>query len=163
VASGFTRKIHRPQIVAALLIAFAVGRGAYIMLVERPERALFAVYTPESAWEDAMRWVARQPASAHVLADPGHAWKHGTSVRASAGHDVFLEEVKDSALAIYSRAVASRVVERTAAIGDFGAMTADGARDLARRYDLDYLVSEADLMLPVVYRNGQFRIYALVP
>ena len=54
-----------------------------------------------------------------MLADPGHAWKYGTSVRVSAARDVFLEEVKDSALAIYSRDVASRVVERTAAIGDF--------------------------------------------
>jgi hypothetical protein len=134
-------------------------RGAYIMLIERPERALFAVHAPESQWEDAMRWVARQPADIHVLADPGHAWKHGTSVRASGGHDVFLEEVKDSALAIYSRDVASRVVDRTEAIGDFGALTVDRARDLARRYDLDYLVSEADLPLPIAYRNDQFRIY----
>jgi hypothetical protein len=74
---------------------------------------------------------------------------------------VLLEEVKDSALAIYSRDVAFRVVERTTAIGDFVSLTADGARDLARRYDLDYLVTEADLALPVAYRNEQFRIYSL--
>jgi hypothetical protein len=163
VASGSSRKIERHQIVAALLIAFAVGRGAYIMLVERPERALFAVHAPESAWEDAMRWIARQPPDAQVLADPGHAWKHGTSVRAAGAHDVFLEEVKDSAVAIYSRDVASRVVERTAAIGDFPALTAERARGLARQYDLDYLVTEADLALPVAYRNDRFRIYALAP
>ena len=29
------------------------------------------------------------------------------------------------------------------------------------RYDLDYLVTESDLPLPVAYRNQQFRIYAL--
>ena len=161
VASGVSRKFNRTQLVAGLLIAFAVTRGAYIMLVERPERSLFAVHAPESAWEDAMRWVARQPADVHVLADPGHAWKHGTSVRASGAHDVLLEEVKDSALAIYSRDVASRVVDRTEAVGDFATLTADRARDLARRYDLDYLVSEADLQLPVAYRNGQFRIYGI--
>ena len=74
---------------------------------------------------------------------------------------MFLEEVKDSAIAIYSRDVASRVVERTTAIGDFGTLTADRARDLARRYELDYLVTEADLQLPVAYRNAQFRIYTL--
>ena len=160
VASAFRRKMsRRAGLVAILIVAFAAARGAYIMLVERPERSLFAVHAPESPWEDAMRWVARQPASIHVLADPGHAWKHGTSVRASGAHDVFLEEVKDSALAIYSRDVASRVVDRTEAIGDFGSLTPDRARDLARRYDLDYLVSEADLSLPVAYRNGQFRIY----
>ena len=153
VASGFRRKI------AIVLIAFAASRGVYIMLIERPERSLFAMHAPESPWEDAMRWVARQPADVHVLADPGHAWKHGTSVRASGAHDVFLEEVKDSALAIYSRDVASRVVERTEALPDFGALTPDQAHDLAHRYDLDYLVSEADLALPIAYGNGQFRIY----
>jgi hypothetical protein len=161
LAEAVSRKKKRAQIVAGILIAFAASRGAYIMLVERPERALFAVHTAESPWEDAMRWVARQPAQIHVLADPGHAWKHGTSVRASGVHDVFLEEVKDSALAIYSREVASRVVERIGAVGDFGTLTADRAHDLARRYDLDYLVSEADLPLPVVYRNAQFRIYEI--
>ena len=62
-----------------------------------------------------MRWLARQPADVHVLADPGHAWKYGTSVRVAAERDVLLEEVKDSALAIYSRDVAVRVVERAAA------------------------------------------------
>ena len=151
----------RQHVIPLILIIFAIARGAYIMFVERPERPLFAVQIADSPWEDAMRWVARQPSEAHVLADPGHAWKHGTSVRAAAAHDVFLEEVKDSALAIYSRDVAVRVVERTAAIGDFGALTADRARDLARQYDLDYLVTEADMPLPVAYRNEQFRVYVL--
>ena len=61
----------------------------------------------------------------------------------SAARDVFLEEVKDSAIAIYSRDVAQRVVERTAAIGDFAALTPEHARALAAKYDLDYLVTEA--------------------
>jgi hypothetical protein len=147
--------------VAVVLMAVSVLRGGYVMLVERPERALFAVGSPDSPWEDAMRWVARQPLGVHVLADPGHAWKYGTSVRVAAGRDVFHEEVKDSALAIYSPDVAARVVERTEAIGDFGALTAEHARSLAKRYGLDYLVIEADLPLPLLYRNNRFRIYAL--
>jgi hypothetical protein len=147
--------------VALALIAFSAIRGGYVMLVERPDRALFATHIVDSPWEDAMRWIARQPPDVHVLADPGHAWKYGTSVRVAAARDVFLEEVKDSALAIYSRDVAVRVVERTAAIGDFGALTPARARDLARRYDLDYLVVEADHALPLLYRNAQFRVYAL--
>ena len=116
---------------------------------------------PESAWEDAMRWIAAAPGRSHVLADPGHAWKYGTSVRVAAGRDVLLEEVKDSALAIYSRDGAVRFVERRAALGDFGALTADKATELSRTYELDYLVTEADLPLPLVHRNQQFRIYAL--
>lgn len=131
------------------------------MLVERPERPLFEARIADSPWQDAMVWIRRQPLDAHVLADPGHAWKYGTSVRVSAERDVFLEEVKDAALAIYSRDVAVRVVERTNAVGDFSTLTADHARDLARRYDLDYLITTADLPLPVAYRNDQFRIYAI--
>jgi hypothetical protein len=78
-----------------------------------------------------------------------------------AARDVFLEEVKDSALAIYSRVVAARVVERTRALGDVSALTAARAQALAREYDLDYLVTEADMALPLAYRNERFRVYAL--
>jgi hypothetical protein len=74
---------------------------------------------------------------------------------------VLLEDVKDSAVAIYSREIAVRYLERTRAIGDFNALTADAARQLAARYDLDYLVTENDLSLPVSYRNQQFKVYAL--
>jgi hypothetical protein len=152
---------QRRLVLAAVLIAFAVGRGTYIMLVEQPDRALFAVGLPESPWEDAMRWIARQPGDVHVLADPGHAWKYGSSARVSASRDVLVEEVKDSALAIYSRDVALRFLERTEAIGDFGALTPARAAELAERYELDYLVTENDLPLPLAYRNDQFRIYSL--
>ena len=147
--------------VATALVLFSAVRGAYVMLVERAERPLFAVTTGDNDWEDAMRWLARQPLDVHVLADPGHAWKFATSVRVAAGRDVFLEEVKDSALAIYSREVAARVVERTRAIGDFAALDAARVQALARQYDLDYLVSEAELPLPVVYRNNRFRVYSI--
>jgi hypothetical protein len=147
--------------LAVVLVLGAAARGAYVMVVERPDRALFAVRLVDSPWHDALGWLSRQPAGVHVLADPGHAWKYATSVRVGARRDVFLEEVKDSALAIYSRDVAARVVERTQAIGDFGALTADRARALARQYGLDVLVTEADLPLPLVYRNERFRIYVL--
>ena len=92
----------RSALIALALLALSIGRGTYVMLVERPDRALFEVHLADSPWEDAMRWLARQPPNVHVLADPGHAWKYGTSVRVSAERDVLVEEVKDSALAIYS-------------------------------------------------------------
>lgn len=147
--------------VAIGLLILSVSRGAYIMLVERPDRSLFAMHLTESPWEDAMRWVSRQPVTTHVLADPGHSWKYGTSVRVSAARDVFLEDVKDSAIAIYSRDVAHRVVERVGAIGDFATMTPERAHALAAKYDLTYLVTEGHLDLPMTYENSQFRIYAL--
>jgi hypothetical protein len=131
------------------------------MRIEHPERALFAVHLPQSPWQDAMDWLKRLPISTHVLADPGHAWKYGTSVRVSAGRDVLLEDVKDSSIAIYSREVGHRVVDRTNALGDFSTLDAQRARTLAKQYDLNYLVTDADLPLPLVYRNSQFRIYAL--
>jgi len=160
VCDSRTVKVRGPAIAIALIL-FATGRGLYVMLVERPERPLFEVRLPVSPWEDAMAWLRRQPRDVHVLADPGHGWKYGTSVRVSAERDVLLEEVKDSALAIYSRDVAVRVVERTQAVGDFASLTADRGRQLAGRYDLDFLVTEADLPLPLAYRNQQFRIYTL--
>jgi hypothetical protein len=147
--------------IAAALVAISAGRGVYGLTVDHPERALFQVRMPPSPWLDAMGWLSRQPADVHVLADPGHAWKYGSSVRVAAGRDVLLEETKDAAVGIYSRDVALRVRERTEAIDDFPSMTADKATALAARYGLDYLVTEADLALPIAYRNERFRIYAL--
>lgn len=161
VAGSRTMNVRRTATVAVVLVALSAARGAYIMLVERSDRTLFAVRLQNSPWEDAMRWVARQPRDVHVLADPGHAWKYGTSARVSAERDVLLEEVKDTALAIYSRDVAVRFLERTQALGDFGALTPAHAAAMAKQYDLDYLVTEADLPLPLAYRNDQFRIYSL--
>jgi hypothetical protein len=159
VAAG--SRTRRAAIVAILLLVASAARGVYIMFVELPERTLFAVHTPGSAWEDAMRWLAGRPREIHVLADPGHAWKYGTSVRVTAQRDVLVEEVKDSAVAIYSRIAAVRFVERTGAVGDYTALTAASALELAGRYDLDYVVTESDLPLPLAYRNERFRIYAL--
>jgi hypothetical protein len=159
---GITGRGRPARLVAAALTAVAVARGGYVMAVEHSERPLFAVHLPASDWEDAMTWIKAQPIDSHVLADPGHAWKYGTSVRVAAERDVLVEEVKDSAIAIYSRDVALRFTERVRAVGDFEQLTAERARDLARRYDLDYLVSDADLSLPVVYRNNRFKVYSLI-
>jgi hypothetical protein len=74
---------------------------------------------------------------------------------------VLLEEVKDAAIAMYSRDVALRVRDRADAIGDFSQITRARALALAARYDLDYLVSERPLELPVVFRNARFTVYTL--
>lgn len=147
--------------VAVSLIAVSVARGAYVMLVERADRGLIAFGLPDSPWTDAMRWVGTQPLDAQVLADPGHAWKYGTSVRVAARRDVVFEEVKDSAIAIYSRDVAVRVVERTPLLNDFARLTPQRAHALADRYHATLLVTEGTLDLPLAYQNRQFRIYRL--
>jgi hypothetical protein len=76
---------------------------------------------------------------------------------------MFLEEVKDTAMAMYSRRVAMRVAERIGGIGDFNSLTPASARALAARFDLDYVVTEQALDLPVAYRNATFAVYRLRP
>ena len=90
-----------------------------------------------------------------VLADPGHAWKYGTSVRVAGERDVYLEEVKDVSMALYSREVAMRVLGRIQDAGRFDVITADRALALAMQYDLNYLVIDHDNLPP----GGNFYAY----
>jgi len=152
---------RRAAAVAAVLVCVALARGGWVMWVEHPGRPPVQIGLPGGEWQDAMAWLSRTPPDTHILADPSHAWRYATTVRVAAGRDVFLEEVKDTAMAIYSRRVAMRVSERTGALGDFGALTPGAARALAARFDLDYLVTERALDLPVAYRNSRFSIYRL--
>jgi hypothetical protein len=74
--------------------------------------------------------------------DPGHAWKHGVSFRVGAARDVYLEQVKDVSIALYSRDVAARVRDRIDSLGPFDSLTAAQLQSLATRFDLDYVVGE---------------------
>ena len=153
----------RPRLrfgVVALLVAAAVARGTWVSLAERRDRPLLAWSLPDDDWTRVIEWAASQPIRTHLLADPGHAWRYGTPLRYS-GRDVFLEEVKDTAMAIYSRESAARVIERQAALGDFSTLDGEHARALARRYRLDYLVIRGELPLPEAHREGVFHVYAL--
>jgi hypothetical protein len=145
--------------LALILLGVASMRGVYILWVEHPERPLFEFTIRDSPWMMAMRWLADRPCDVHVLADPGHAWKYGTSVRVAAARDVLLEAVKDSAIAMYSRPIAMRVLARSADIGDFDALTEERAQELAAKYELDYLVATRELKLPIEYRNTRFIVY----
>ncbi|MGH9315343.1 MAG: hypothetical protein ACRD1S_19335, partial [Vicinamibacterales bacterium] len=129
---------------------------------EFPGRALVQVRLAPDEWRDAMMWAATTPAGTHWLAHPGHAHLYGTSVRVAAGRDVFHEAVKDAALAMYARPIAERVLERSVASADFDALDAPGARELAARYALDYLITETrGLALPIAYSNARFVVYRL--
>jgi hypothetical protein len=152
----------REWLVAAVLVALAAARGAYIMTVEFPERPLVQMRLPTDDWHDAMAWAATTPVGTHWLAHPGHAHLYGSSVRVAAARDVFHEAVKDSALAIYARSIAARVLERGQAVGDFDALDAARFQALATRYELDYLIAETrGLPLPIAYSNARFVIYRL--
>jgi hypothetical protein len=147
--------------VAVLIGAVAFVRGVYVLRIEHPGRPLVQLDLPDDAWTNVSAWLRRTPVQSHVLADPGHAWRYGSSLRVSAHRDVFLEDVKDGSIAMYTRAIAMRVAERRAALGDSAALTEAAVRRLATRYDLDYFVSEREFALPEVYRNARFRVYRL--
>jgi hypothetical protein len=156
------RAKQRALAVTSVIALAAMLRGLYIMTVEFPERPFVQVDLPDDDWKDAMRWARATPTRTQWLVHPGHTYLYGSSVRIAADRDVFHEEVKDAAVAMYDRQVAARVLERAHAIGDFSTLDAQRALDLAARYDLDYLVTESrSLDLPGVYSNVRFVIYDL--
>ena len=108
-----------------------------------------------------MEWAASQPLGTHFLAEPDHAVRYGTSIRASGGQDVFLEIIKDTGIAIYSSDIAHRLSQRVADLGDFKSLTATAALRLADRYDLDFLITEHPIALPEAKQTGRFHIYDL--
>lgn len=163
-AGGRGPEDRRARAVALVILALSLGRGLYVSFVEHPERALVQVDLPATDWNGSLAWIdAHTPTDALVVADPGHAWRHGTSVRVGATRDVLLEEVKDTAMAMYSRPSAARVLDRIRALDGFGGLTTGRARDLAVRYGASVLVIDRDMALPLLHRQGPFRIYALSP
>ncbi|MEE2790241.1 MAG: hypothetical protein VX453_01260 [Acidobacteriota bacterium] len=149
------------RLVVALVALATVTRGVYVTFMEHPERPIVSVKPANNDWTRTMTWVAQTDPGTHLLADPAHAWRHGTSVRVSGERDVYLEEVKDPAIAIYSRSVAQRILERIHDLGPFDALTTDRARLLADKYDLHYLVATRPFDLPIVHQAGPFKVYAL--
>lgn len=148
------------MVVVGVLVVGSVLRGLWVGGVEH-ERDVFQPTLPSTEWTRALGWVATYaPQRAHILANPGHAWRYGVPIRLI-GRDVFLEDVKDTAMALYSRDAAERVITRSRELGDFDALTADHARRLAARYELDYLVSTAKLDLTLLTSEGRFHIYSL--
>jgi hypothetical protein len=160
-AGGATFSVRRARAVMAAVAAAALLRGGYVTYVEHAGRRLIERDLAEDDWTDVMSWVRTTPVETHVLADPGHAWRYGTSVRVAGRRDVYLEDVKDAAMALYSREVAVRVVERSAALADFGSTTTERVRRLADADELDLLVSERSFDLPLAYQNRRFRVYRL--
>jgi len=83
------------------------------------------------------------------------------SLRVAGERDVFVEGIKDAAIGMYDRRIAIRTRDRLAAIGDFGALSAERARTLAAAYDIDYLLAERPFDLPLAFQSGDVRIYEL--
>jgi hypothetical protein len=152
---------RRARAIALCLVVAAVARGAYVKWVEHPERPLARAGLPADEWQQALVWLSTTPADSLVIANPGHAWRYGVSVRVGASRDVLLEEVKDTAMSMYSRRVAVHVLERIRALGDFAALTDADVRSLASRYGASFLVDDRARDLPIAYRNPRFTVYRL--
>src|SRR5688500_3671244 len=155
------RSFNARRAAVAVAIVAAIGRGVFVWGSEHAGNPIARIGFPQDNWTDVMAWISKTPADTHVLADPGHAWKYGSSVRVVGERDVYLEEVKDLALALYSRDVAVEALRRIGDARDFDSFTPAQLRALAARYDLDVFVSDRDVDLPIAYRNEQFRVYSL--
>ena len=112
-------------------------------------------------WRDAMAFAAATDPGSGWLADPIHAAKYGSSLRAAGHRDVLIEELKDRAIAMYDRRIAMDVNGRLRALSVLPWNTPDGARALARRFGLDYLVIDRELDLPIAHRSGSLYIYKI--
>ena len=151
----------RTIVAAAAILVSSVARGTYAGFYEFPDRPLFGVDIGNPDWRDAMAWARSTDVGSGWLADPMHAAKYGSSLRAAGWRDVLLERMKDHALAIYDRSAAMRVAERERALAALAWDSPSGARALAKRYDLDYLIIDRSIDLPLAHRSGSLFIYNL--
>jgi hypothetical protein len=158
---GAVQPQRRAAAIAIVLILLSTIRGVYLGFVQFPDRKIFSIDVEHADWREAMAWARTSPRRSGWLADPAHAALYGSSLRAVGERDVLLEDIKDAALAIYDREIAMRIADRRRALAAMHWDTPDGARALARRYDLDYLVTSRPMALPVVYRAGSLTIYDL--
>jgi hypothetical protein len=152
----------RGRLVFLLLLIMVSGRGWFNLRHDHEDRRLFEIELPDDYWTDVGRWLRdHTPHDADLLADPGHAWRFGASLRVTAERDVFIEDIKDVAIGMYDRKVAMRNMERRAALGDFFSLSPAQFQELAARYDLQYLVTDRVEPFDEVYHNRVFHVYRL--
>ena len=149
----------RPATVTLLVVLFSMGRGAYVLV--QAKRPPMQITFEDGDWRRTMEWAKGTPKNSGWLADPMHAILYGSSVRVAGERDVFVEGVKDAALGIYDRGIAQRTDERMRELKDFYGLSAEKAQAMASRYDLDFLVTEQSLPLPVAFESGALRVYRL--
>jgi hypothetical protein len=151
----------RGAIAASLILALSTVRGVYSGFVEFPNRPIVSMDIQHADWRDAMAWAKATDPARGWLADPHHAALYGSTVRAAGHRDVLIDLLKDPAIAMYDRGIAMRLADRERALAALAWDTPDGARALARRYGLDYLVIDRELNLPLAHRSGSVFIYRI--
>ena len=160
-AGTFTRR--RAAVVVGALVLLSSLRSAYIKFVKFPERPVAQIDIPATDWGRAMAWARTTSHNSNWLAHPAHAVQYGSSLRVAGERDLFVEGIKDAAIGMYERDVAIRTRDRLLEIDDYDHMTDGRARELAAKYGLDFMVSEAALSLPIAYSSGSLRVYRLRP
>jgi hypothetical protein len=148
-----------PRHLALIILCLAAVRGAYVLV--ESERPVVQVSIPDDDWGRVMAFAKTTPKDSHWLAHPIHAALYGTSVRIAGERDVFVEGMKDIAIGMYDRKVAMRTAERLALLADFDSLDAAAVRRLAATYDLDYMVTESPMDLPLAFESGRLRVYLL--
>jgi hypothetical protein len=152
---------RRAAIAAAVILALSATRGVYGCFLQFPDRRVLAIDLQHDDWREAMAWARTTDPGSGWLADPHHAAIYGSTVRAAGHRDVLIDLLKDPAIAMYDRPLAMRLADRERALAALPWDTPDGARALARRYGLDYLVIDRELALPLAHRSGSLFIYKL--
>jgi hypothetical protein len=161
-AEGTAAAIGRRAVIAAMVIlALSAARGVYGCFIQFPDRRVLAIDIQHQDWRDAMAWARTTDPGSSWLADPHHAARYGSTVRAAGHRDVLIDVLKDPAIAMYDRPLAMRLADRQRALATLAWDTPDGARALARRYGLDYLVIDRKLALPLAHQAGSLFIYRI--
>jgi hypothetical protein len=159
VAEGSGASTRRAQVAALAITACSLARGIHVIV--EAERPPVQITVPDDDWGRVMAWVRTTGKDSGFLADPLHAVRYGTSLRVAGERDVFVEAVKDAALGMYDRRIAVRTDERIRAIPDYDRLAAPEARRLGGQYDLDFMITEQQLDLPLVFESGRLRVYRL--
>ena len=147
---------------ASLILASAL-RGYYVVRVES-DHPLVEIRPQAAGWIAAMDWLRTQPTSWHVLADPHHAWRFGSSVRVAARtrHRARAEQrlgIRD----LRSRSALVGCSNESQALDRFDEFSAADVRKSSTGYGIDVFVDRAArrFEFPVLYRNDEFIIYDL--
>ena len=151
----------RAAVAAAVILALSTARGVYSCFLQFPDRQIVSMDIQHPDWRDAMTWAQATDPASGWLADPHHAALYGSTVRAAGHRDVLIDRLKDPAIAMYDRTIAMRLADRERALAALAWDTPDGARALARRYGLDYLVIDRPLDLPLAHQSGSLFIYRI--
>ena len=139
---------------AAALTALSLARGAYVMHVEFPERPLFE-RDVGGDWGRVRRGHGSTPKDSSWLADPAarRALRHQPADGGGARCLRRRHEGRGD-WDVRSRRRLPDQGSAEAGRATSAEMSADQLRDVGRDFQLDYLISETEMPMPLVYQSG---------